>query len=109
MAAPEAKLKNNIQLPAGVYAINPLSGAGSRARGPRGVPSLGHAGWPSVGKGRLGGELVERSGGRVESKCPPLPALSLFLGQPIHFTNLFAIFNRFAWAELFAFLLWLLA
>ena len=95
MVTPEAKPKNNIQLPAGVYAGNLPSGVGSCAHSPCVVPSLGHVVWPSVGKGRLGGELVERFGGIVESRCPPFLALSLFLGQPIHFTDLFDI-NRFA-------------
>lgn len=62
------------------------------------VPSFGHVVWPLVGKGGLGGELLERSGGRVESSCLPFPTLSLFLGQPINFTDLFDLFNRFAQA-----------
>lgn len=72
---PEAKPKPNIQLPAGLYAGNLLYGVGSCARSPCVVPSLGHVVWPSVGKGRLGGELVERFGGIAESRCPPFSAL----------------------------------
>lgn len=63
------------------------------------VPSMGYVLWPLLGKGRLGGELVERFGGIVESRCPLFLTLSLFLGQPIHFTNLFDVFNRFAQTE----------
>jgi len=93
---PEAKPKTISQLPAGVYTGNLPSQVGSCAPGPCVVASLRHLVWSSVGKNRLGGELVERYGGVVESRCPPFPALSLFLGQPIHLTNLFDIFSRFA-------------
>lgn len=96
MVTPEAKTKNNIQLPAGVYTGNLPSDVGSCTHSLCVVPSFGHAVWPLVGKGRLGGELVERSGGTVESSSPPFPTLSLFFGQPINFTDLFDLFNRFA-------------
>lgn len=59
------------------------------------LSSSGHV-WHSVGKGRLAEMLVERFEGIVESRCPPLPSLSLFLGQPIHLADLFDTVNRFA-------------
>lgn len=96
MVALEAEPKKNIQLPAEVYTGNLPGQLHSQ---PSCCPLLGHTVWPLVGKGRFGGELVERSGGIVKSRCPPFPTLSLFLGQPINFTDLFDLFNRFAQAE----------
>lgn len=79
------ELKNNIQLPAGVNAGNLPSGVGGHTRSPCGFF------WAKVAfQGSCWRDLV------VQLRAAVLPSLSFPFswGQSIHFSRLFAIFNR---------------